>query len=227
MFYQCSTSAKCSTVGFNSSHLMIFTGKLICFPAVTSCLHTVIWLEETLDMQGDKQLTNSYMLYTGLQVMLLQVAWDHPPPPTVFLVCFPSFHSTSFCCPSLPNLLLLHFLLSYPFLTPPSPDEGARWSSNGAYREPAFTTSEANRQVSSAFCPTEGLSLSLSLYTTFYYRHLWRPHLQKAPSTLYRLSRWAMRASLSFLLPIFDVCQCSTSSLLLSRHFQDSRFRQR
>ncbi len=56
----------------------------------------------------------------------------------------------------------LLFLLSSPLLTPPPLDVGARWSANGVYREPAFTTSEAYRQVSSAFCPTEGLSLSLS-----------------------------------------------------------------
>ena len=61
--------------------------------------------------------------------------------------------------------LFLHLLLLpfFPALSSPPLflDVGARWSSNGVYREPAFTTSEANRQVSSAFHPTVGLSLPL------------------------------------------------------------------
>lgn len=78
---------------------------------------------------------------------------------------------------------------------------GARWSSNGVYREPAFTTSEANRQVSSAFCPTEGLSLSLPLCCS-----LLPPSptasSAESPSTLHCLPRWAMLARVLFCLSL-------------------------
>lgn len=72
-----------------------------------------------------------------------------PPYSSIFL----SFSST--CYTSFP----LPALLSSSQPAPPL-DTGVRWSSNGVYREPAFTTSEANRQVSLALGPTEGRSLS-------------------------------------------------------------------
>lgn len=56
------------------------------------------------------------------------------------------------------------FVLSFPHSS--TLDVVARWSSNGVYRESAFTTSEANRQVSSAFC-TLRASLSLSASPSF------------------------------------------------------------
>lgn len=128
--------------------------------------------------------------------------------------------------PMLLSSLSLPFFLTPappPFFFAPPPDVGARWSSNGVYREPAFTTSEANRQVSSAFCPTEGLSGFPSMLLSI--TAISNGFIRRKPSTFHRLPRWAVLAS--FLLPLFDVCRCSTSSLLLSKHFGDNWFRQR
>lgn len=127
--------------------------------------------------------------------------------------------SSSFCL----QLLFLSFLLTSPFLTSLRLDVGTRWSSNSVYREPAFTTSDANRQVSSAFCPTEGIPLFPSVLLSI--TPISNGFICRKPSTLHRLPLWALLASPSFLLPVFDVC--STSSLLLSRHFRDNWFTQR
>lgn len=121
--------------------------------------------------------------------------------------------------------LYLPFLLTSPFLTPLPLHAGARWSSNSVFREPAFTTSEANRQVSSAFCPTEGLPLFPSVLLSI--TAISNGFICRKPSVLHRVPLWATLASPSFLLPVFDVCQCSTSSRLLSMHFQDNWFTQR
>lgn len=171
-----------------------------------------IWLKWTSTGSPGLYCTSScgssFFIYSSFQPVFLSFS-------------FSSLLSLCFCPPSL-FLSFLHLLLLLSFLLPP-PDVGARWSSNGVYREPAFTTSEANRQVSSAFCPTEGLSGFPSMLLSI--TAISNGFIRRKPSTFHRLPRWAVLAS--FLLPLFDVCRCSTSSLLLSKHFGDNWFRQR
>lgn len=124
---------------------------------------------------------------------------------------------------SLPNFLLLLLLLFFfAFLSfshsPPSLDVGSWWSSNGVYGEPAFTTSEANRQVSSVFLAHCG-PCSHSLHAPLYYHHLQQLHLQKAlsapsPAPLIHASQAEFSTASFWCVPLFNMLPSFVKALL-------------
>lgn len=140
---------------------------------------------------------------------------------TAFALLFIVMSSLSF---------FFHFLTSYSssyffffaFLSfshsPPSLDFGSWWSSNGVYGEPAFTTSEANRQVSSVFLAHCG-SCSHSLHAPLYYHHLQQLHLQKAlsapsPAPLIHASQAEFSTASFWCVPLFNMLPSFVKALL-------------